>query len=93
MGGAFSLFSGSVPILPHESRLGVARGSMEKPPLQFVRVPILRGELVLIESTCTRCLESQVVSAADDSLELWEANHRCHEPEKPKDNVTPMGKR
>lgn len=71
----------------------LVRASMGQEPAKFVRVPILRGELVLIESTCTRCLGSEIVSAADDSLERWEANHVCQEPAKSKDNVTPMEKR
>lgn len=33
---------------------------------------------IMIESTCTRCGEMQLVSYGDGSLARWEQEHRCN---------------
>ncbi len=43
----------------------------------FDHQPARVKERLLLESTCLRCGESRLVSAADGTLEDWEDTHLC----------------
>lgn len=44
---------------------------------EFERTIHRDGDRLLIESACSVCHESRVVSALDGSIDEWEAGHEC----------------
>lgn len=51
----------------------------------FTHFPVRTEISLLIQSVCTKCGASRVVSAADGSLNKWEVEHTC-KSENLKDN-------
>lgn len=45
----------------------------------FSHNPAYSGDRLIIESVCTRCGASKLVSVLDGSLKKWEAGHKCCE--------------
>jgi hypothetical protein len=43
----------------------------------FNRSPVRTNNRLMIESVCTKCGASSLVSCADQSLERWEDGHVC----------------
>lgn len=45
--------------------------------LHYTHFPVRTETRVLIQSVCTKCGASRVVSASDGSLNKWEDRHTC----------------
>ena len=51
------------------------------PEPTFVVTLVQNVSPLKLRSTCRLCGESQIVSAADGSLQEWQDRHRCPRPE------------
>jgi hypothetical protein len=54
----------------------------------FSHNPVYSGDRLMIESVCTQCGASKLVSMLDGSLKKWEKGHKCCEnPQSPGDAI------